>query len=513
MDWKIYWNKTKDFFKALPDKIKKFPVWFNALPKDEKIAWSVIYAGILLIFLSLFFWWKMAEKKIVKKAPKKKAVKKKETKKDSKKDSKKETKKEPAKKESKKVSKKDVAQPEINIGMVGHVDHGKTTLTERLSGKWTDTHSEELKRGITIRLGYADTTFYKCKCKGSAAFSVNKKCSKCDSEGKIIRKISIVDAPGHESLMATMLSGATIMDGALLLVSAAEQCPQPQTREHLMALEIAGIKNVIIVQNKIDLVTEEQAIANYEQITKFLKGTAYEKATIVPISAQYNININFLIETIEKVVPTPKRDIKKDPMMLIARSFDINKPGSHADVLTGGVLGGAIIQGQFTVGDEIEIRPGYEVEEQNKKVYYPLKTKIISINSGGVQMEKAGPGGSLGVMTSLDPSVVKSDKLTGNVVGHKDKLPPVLYELTLETNLLKRVVGAREDLDVEPIKMAEILMLNVNSAATVGVVTELGKNQVKCRLKLPICAYKESRVTISRRLGNRFRLIGFGVIK
>ena len=173
----------------------------------------------------------------------------------------------------KKSKTKEIIQPEINIGLVGHVDHGKTTLTERLSGKWTDTHSEEVKRGITIRLGYADTIFYKCKkCKGSEAFSVSEKCPSCNGKAEFLRKVSFVDAPGHESLMATMLSGLTIMDGALVLIAANEQCPQPQTREHLMALKIIGIKNIVIVQNKIDLVSEEKAVENYNQIKEFLKG-------------------------------------------------------------------------------------------------------------------------------------------------------------------------------------------------------------------------------------------------
>src|SRR3989338_5724892 len=146
-------------------------------------------------------------------------------------------------------------QPVMNIGLVGHVDHGKTTLTERLSGKWTDTHSEELKRGITIRLGYADFSIYFCeKCH---YYTTKNKCIKCNNEVVFQRKISLVDAPGHESLMATMLSGAAIVDGALLLVAANEKCPQPQTKEHLMALHISGIKNVIVVQNKIDLVSYE----------------------------------------------------------------------------------------------------------------------------------------------------------------------------------------------------------------------------------------------------------------
>ncbi|MCK5261591.1 MAG: GTP-binding protein, partial [Thermoplasmatales archaeon] len=148
--------------------------------------------------------------------------------------------------------------PEVNIGMIGHVDHGKTTLTQRLTGKWTDEHSEELKRGISIRLGYADAAFYKCpNCDEPQCYTTNKTCPHCNSPCELLRVVSFVDAPGHETLMATMLSGAAIMDGAVLVIAANEQCPQPQTREHLTALEIAGTKNIVIVQNKIDLVSEK----------------------------------------------------------------------------------------------------------------------------------------------------------------------------------------------------------------------------------------------------------------
>src|SRR6185295_13743945 len=99
--------------------------------------------------------------------------------------------------------------PEVNIGLVGHVDHGKTSLTQALTGKWTDTHSEELKRGITIRLGYADVIFYFCEaCK---LYSNTSKCKKCFSDAAPKRAVSFIDAPGHETLMATVLSGASLM--------------------------------------------------------------------------------------------------------------------------------------------------------------------------------------------------------------------------------------------------------------------------------------------------------------
>lgn len=447
------------------------------------------------------------EKKQAKASAKKPAKKDKETKKDSEHHITQET--QPKKeKEHHEIS----SQPEINIGLVGHVDHGKTTLTERLSGKWTDTHSEEIKRGITIKLGYADTIFYKCPNCGR--FTVKEKCYDCNETKTIpIRKVSFVDAPGHESLMATMLAGTTVMDGAILLIAANEQCPQPQTREHLMALQIAGIKNIVIAQNKIDLLDNEKIIKNYNQIKEFLKGTIYEEAPIIPISAQHGVNIHFLIEAIQKTIPTLQRDKNKDPLFLIARSFDINKPGSNPEKIKGGVIGGALIQGKLSAGERIEIRPGRILEEQNQLVSKPIFAEIESINSGGSNVNDIYPGGSIGIMTSLDPAIVKSDNLVGNIVGLPGKLPPVWYTLKLEMFLLDRVVGSKEDLDVQPIKMQEIIMLNVNSAATVGQVIDLAKNTVLFKLRLPVCAEKGARVSVSRKIGTRFRLIGYGLIQ
>jgi len=202
----------------------------------------------------------------------------------------------------------------------------------------------------------------------------------------------------------------------------------------------------------------------------------------------------------------------KEPIMLIARSFDINRPGATPESMTGGVLGGTLKQGKFHVGDEIEIKPGRMVEEKNQKVWYPLTTKITGIITGGNHVDEVIPGGSIGVQTNLDPSIVKSDKLTGNVVGHPGKLPEVWYEFTLSVKLLERVLGSDKELQVEPIKLGEVLMLNVNSAATVGIVDKLGKNQFHCKLKLPVCSERTSRITISRKIGTRFRLIGFGMI-
>ena len=134
-----------------------------------------------------------------------------------------------------------------------------------------------------------------------------------------------------------------------------------------------------------------------------------------------------------------------------------------------------MIQGVLNAEDEIEIRPGRKLEREGRTFWNPIFTKITDLRTGGVSVKQVHPGGSIGVMTQLDPSIVKSDSMTGSVVGQKGKLPPVIYEMALETHLLERVVGAAEELKVEPIKLHEPLMLNVNAGATVGVVTELKK--------------------------------------
>ncbi len=399
--------------------------------------------------------------------------------------------------------------PDFNIGMIGHVDHGKTTLTEVLTGKWTDTHSEEVRRGISIRLGYADMTIYKCpKCKGPKAYSTTEKCINCFSRCTPVRTVSFVDAPGHETLMATVLSGAALMDGAILTIAANEECPQPQTYEHLTAVNIVGIDKIIVVQTKIDLVSKEQALANYKQIKEFLKGTIAENAPIIPISSVKRINIGILLEAIENVMKVPKRDPSKDPRFLVARSFDVNKPGTEIERMRGGVLGGSLVRGILKIGDEIEVKPGVKIKER----YEPLRTKATGLQKAGRNLKEIEPGGLVGISTSLDPYLTKSDSLSGSVVGLAGRLPPVFEKILLKTNLLKRVVGTKESLEVGEIRTNDVLMLTVGTTRTTGSVTSARANEIDVQLKAPICADKGEKVAISKLFSGRWRLVGYGEI-
>jgi len=402
-------------------------------------------------------------------------------------------------------------QPCVNIGTAGHVDHGKTTLIQALTGSWTSVHSQELKRGITIRVGYSDAAFYKCKnCEEPLGYSTTPKCNNCGKESELSRVVSFVDSPGHESLMANMLSGSALMDGALLLVAANEQVPKPQTKEHLLALQTLGIQQIVIVQNKVDLISYEDAIANHQEITKFVKGTYAAKAPIIPISAQSGLNIDALIGAIESTIKTPERDESKEPIMHVLRSFDVNKPGIKLKNIKGGVIGGSLTQGTFKVGDEIEIKPG--LMDEKKKTYEPLLTEITSLGTAAGIVDYVKPGGLVAIGTKLDPAMTRSDSFIGSVIGKPGTLPENSSQVKLEVNLFDSAVGASEDIKVLPIQVGELLRLNIGTAPILGKTIKIKSNNIEVELRRPACIFEGGNVAISRRIADRWRLIGAGIL-
>lgn len=398
-------------------------------------------------------------------------------------------------------------QPEMNVGTAGHVDHGKSTLVQALTGVWPERHSEELRRGITIKLGYANAELRKCP--SCDYYTTSRICPVDGSETLLLRKISLVDCPGHDTLMATMLAGSTLMDAALFVIASNEPVPQPQTREHLMALKIMGVSRMIVVQTKIELVSEEEALRNYEQIVRFLESNLDRTPPVIPVSALHGVNINFLVREMVRLFLPPKRDPSKPPKMYVARSFDVNRPGTRPERLVGGVLGGTIVQGKFRVGDEIEIGPG----AYRGGKFIPLTTKIVSLKSEETPLDEAHPGGLIGVGTLLDPALTKADNMTGSVISVPNELPPTWSELDVEAKFFDRIVGMKEEIPVSKPKSGDFIQLNVGTATVPAILKESNGELMKLVVRIPAVAELEQRVAISARVGNRWRLIGYGHVK
>lgn len=381
-------------------------------------------------------------------------------------------------------------------------------------------------------MGYANAKIYKCpSCKAPEcykSFGSMKEdkvdCDVCKSPLELLRHISFVDCPGHDILMATMLTGAAVMDAALLLISADMPCPQPQTSEHLAAVEIMKLDRIIILQNKIDLIfsTKGEAEKNYDQIKTFIQGTKAENSPIIPISAQFRHNIDVVLQYITEFIPRPKRDLKSSPMMIVIRSFDVNKPGAEINQIKGGVAGGSIIKGVLRVGEEVEIRPGIiqKDTETGKKTCKPIFTQIISLKAEQNDLLYAIPGGLIAAGTLIDPSLTKADSLVGNIIGKKGNLPDVYDELEIEYYLLRRLVGVKSEGDgdtnkVQKIVKGELLLVNVGSTSCGGRVLSTNSKHSTLRIALlnPVCTIIGEKIALSRKISKNWRLIGWGNIK
>ncbi|CAD6257881.1 unnamed protein product [Miscanthus lutarioriparius] len=336
-------------------------------------------------------------------------------------------------------------QATINIGTIGHVAHGKSTVVKAISG-----------------------------------------------------------VQGHDILMATMLNGAAIMDGALLLIAANESCPQPQTSEHLAAVEIMRLQHIIILQNKIDLIQESAAMNQHEAIQKFIQGTIAQGAPVVPISAQLKYNIDVICEYIVKKIPIPERNFTSPPNMIVIRSFDVNKPGSEVNDIKGGVAGGSILKGVLRVNQKIEVRPGIVMKEESGRIKCtPIYTRIVSLYAEQNELQFAIPGGLIGVGTTMDPTLTRADRLVGEL------LPPP--EATGREAV--RTSGTERASRVSKLAKGEILMLNIGSMSTGAKVVAVKNDLAKPALTAPVCTNKLEKLALSRRIEKHWRLIGWGTIQ
>uniref|UniRef100_A0A182JRJ8 protein-synthesizing GTPase n=1 Tax=Anopheles christyi TaxID=43041 RepID=A0A182JRJ8_9DIPT len=409
-------------------------------------------------------------------------------------------------------------------------NNGVENPTESGDNTTTSDSSFVIFSNVAI-LGYANAKIYKCdnpKClrptcftSGGSSKDDSFPCYRpaCTGRFQLVRHVSFVDCPGHDILMATMLNGAAVMDAALLLIAGNESCPQPQTSEHLAAIEIMKLKHIIILQNKIDLVKDTQAKEQYDQIVKFVQGTVAEGAPIIPISAQLKYNIEVLCEYITKKIPIPPRNFIDAPRLIVIRSFDVNKPGCEVNDLKGGVAGGSILRGVLKVGQEIEVRPGLvSKDSEGRLTCKPIFSKIVSLYTEQNELQFAVPGGLIGVGTKIEPTLCRADRLVGQVLGAVGALPSIFIELEVSYYLLKRLLGVRTEGDkkgakVQKLVRHEMLLVNIGSLSTGGRVVATRADLAKIALTNPVCTEKNEKIALSRRVENHWRLIGWGQIR
>lgn len=436
-------------------------------------------------------------------------------------------------------------QATINVGTIGHVAHGKSTVVRSISGVKTIRFKTEMVHNITIKLGYANAKIYKCStlprpacytARGSSTpdkFYVNwkemlatKELANVDKKEphvyELVRHISFVDCPGHDILMATMLNGAAVMDAALLLIAGNESCPQPQTSEHLAAVEIMKLKDIIILQNKIDLVKPSDAKNQHGEIKAFIKGTVADGCPIVPISAQLKYNIDVVCEYLATKIPIPVRDFYSSPRLIVIRSFDVNKPGESVEDLRGGVAGGSIIKGVLKIGQEIEVRPGVVSKDTDGNIKCtPILSEIVSLYAEDNQLQYAVPGGLIGVGTKIDPTLTRADRLVGQVLGEVGHLPGIYTELEISYFLLRRLLGVKEAKGkegktvgkVSKLTRGEVLMVNIGSTSTGAKIVAVKADLAKLILTSPVCTEIGEKLALSRRVDKHWRLIGWAQLR
>ena len=397
-------------------------------------------------------------------------------------------------------------QPIINVGIIGHVANGKSSIVKILTGKSTQCYSKELERGITIKLGYANVKIWKNKnldnpeCYYSSDSSVNEfRCPKTNELCELVNHISLVDCPGHNMLTSTMLSGACVMDYTLLVESSTNPViPAPQTWEHLVATKLSGIDNSIVCLNKIDQdKKKENIVKKVNDFRDFLKTFDVDKL-VIPTSGVFNININVVCEFLSKL-DVKEKNLEKGPKLLGIRSFDINKPQiiEENTKLKGGTLGGSLLEGKLYENDEVKIYPGYLKQYDDYEIikdervrikkwsYCPLSAKVLSIYSEKQKLEYAVPGGLIGIQLDIDPSLLKDDRLAGNILIKKGESHNLKVTSKIEIELENIFIDYKtKEEKIINIQEKNRYKLNINAKESIGIVDSYDFENKRIKLTL-----------------------------
>ncbi|KAA6443969.1 elongation factor Tu [Bacillus swezeyi] len=315
----------------------------------------------------------------------------------------------------------DRSKSHANIGTIGHVDHGKTTLTAAIttvlhkkSGKGTamaydqiDGAPEERERGITISTAHVEY--------------------ETDT-----RHYAHVDCPGHADYVKNMITGAAQMDGAILVVSAADG-PMPQTREHILLSRNVGVPYIVVFLNKCDMVDDEELLELVEMEVRDLLSEYEFPGDDVPVikgsalkalegDADYEAKIFELMDAVDEYIPTPERDTEKPFMMPVEDVFSITGRGTVAT--------GRVERGQVKVGDEVEI---IGLQEENKK------TTVTGVEMFRKLLDYAEAGDNIGALLR---GVSREDIQRGQVLAKPGTITPH-KKFKAEVYVLSKEEGGR----------------------------------------------------------------------
>lgn len=402
-------------------------------------------------------------------------------------------------------------QPIINLGFLGSVSDGKSTAVYQLTGTKTQKHSSELKRNITIKPGYANMKIFKDSDNNYYSSNSTKNSYVNDKEEncELVHHLSFVDCPGHHQLILTMLGSIDLMQGAVVVVSAAEPISKkPQLIQHLAAAKLAGLENIIICFNKLDLIPIETAIERKEELDMLLERLEIEPRVIIPTCFSKGIGVNNLLKYIMEIF-CPSDIISQEKVQFrTTRSFDVNKPGTSWDKMTGGILGGSLITGKLKVGDNLEIRPGIIGKDSKGKVICtPLKTKLLSIQTDRETVTDILPGGLMGLGTDIDPYYCRNDTLAGNIIGIEGTLPSVYTNINVTYNSTSDFGGSWNP------KVGNIVNLQIGTLSIDSRLVQYKKKVCSFELSRPVCMDTDSLILISIKEESGLKIVGYGQLK
>jgi translation initiation factor 2 subunit 3 len=402
------------------------------------------------------------------------------------------------------------SQPNFNLGTLGSVSDGKSTMIYQLTGIKTQKHSSEKHRNITIKPGYANLKIWFCEeCnnyESSASDQNEVSCKCCEEPANLVNHLSFVDCPGHAELILTMMGSVSLMKGAIVVVSAAESVnKKPQLIQHLIASKMANIDKLIICFNKLDLVSKEVAIERKNELDKLLERLDIRPHIIIPTAFNKKLGIQNLLRAMMEVFPPKEKDTSNESFFRITRSFDVNKAGTSWSDVNGGVIGGSLIHGELNIGDEVEIRPGIISKGKDGKfISQSIVTKILSLETDGIQLENLNPGGLVGVGTEIDPYYCKNDMLSGNIMGRIGTLPNVYNEVKLKYKKLDEFEGRWDP------KNGDTVFLQIGNVSVESRLAKFNKENFSFSLLKPACIEDDAKILVCRKDDGILKIVGFG---